>query len=92
MDGPVTHSIQVELSADLLEIVREKVRSGEYSSESDVVRDGLISILERDQDIEAWLTSEVAPTFDAYMADRNRGLPLAEAEAEIEDYMSRRTD
>lgn len=48
-------------------MVKTKVSSGEYATESEVIRDGLRSLIARDAAIEKWLREEVAPTFDAVM-------------------------
>ena len=37
------------------ETVRAKLASGEYATESEVIRDGLRALLARDQAVEAWL-------------------------------------
>lgn len=57
--------------------IDKKVRSGAYASASEVVRDGLRALQERDLAVERWLREEVAPAYDAMKADPNRGEPLA---------------
>jgi antitoxin ParD1/3/4 len=49
----------------MAEAVRAKVASGEYAAESEVIRDGLRTLLGRDQAVEAWLRTEVAAAYDA---------------------------
>jgi antitoxin ParD1/3/4 len=49
----------------MAEIVRTKVASGEYASESEVVRDGLRALLTRDRALEAWLANEVVSSIEA---------------------------
>ena len=44
--------------------VRAKVASGEYATESEVIRHGLRALLARDQAIETWLKTEVAAAED----------------------------
>jgi antitoxin ParD1/3/4 len=45
-------------------MVKQKVASGEYASDSEVIRDGLRLLSTRDQVVEKWLTDEVAPAYD----------------------------
>jgi len=44
----------------MADALRQRVRSGEYASESEVIREGLRALFARDQAIEAWLRDEVA--------------------------------
>lgn len=65
----------------MAEVVRAKVAGGEYATESEVIRDGLRSLLARDRAVETWLRETVAPAYDAIKADPSRGIPLATARA-----------
>ncbi|MCW4115171.1 type II toxin-antitoxin system ParD family antitoxin [Aurantimonas sp. MSK8Z-1] len=53
------------LEPDLAERVREKLTTGGYSSEADVIREGLEALEANDTEIDAWLRTEVGPTVDA---------------------------
>jgi antitoxin ParD1/3/4 len=64
-----TQSLSITLPHDMAEMVRAKVRSGEYATESEVIRDGLRVLAARDSAVEKWLREEVAATFDAVKAD-----------------------
>jgi antitoxin ParD1/3/4 len=63
-----TQSLSVTLPIEMAKMVKDKVLSGDYASESEVIRDGLRSLMARDAAIEKWLVEEVVPTFDAVMA------------------------
>jgi putative addiction module CopG family antidote len=52
----------------MAQMVKTKVSSGEYATESEVIRDGLRSLLARDAAIESWLRDDVVPTYDAIKA------------------------
>ena len=54
--------------------IDEKVSSGDYASASEVVRAGLRALQERDRAVEHWLRNQVAPTYDAMLADPSRGV------------------
>jgi antitoxin ParD1/3/4 len=70
-----TRQLSVTLPIKMADMVRESVESGEYASESEVVREGLRALQERKAVVERWLREEVVPTAIAYDADPNRGIP-----------------
>jgi putative addiction module CopG family antidote len=57
--------MSITLPNDMAEMVKSKIRSGEYASESEVVRDGLRIMMTRDRIIENWLQNQVLPAYDA---------------------------
>jgi putative addiction module CopG family antidote len=59
----------------MVQMIRGKVASGEYASESEVVRDGLRALQARDRAIEKWLHGEVAESYDEYKADPKIAIP-----------------
>lgn len=69
-----TQQLSITLPNEMAQQVRRKVASGEYASESEVIRDGLRTLLARDKAIQAWLLDEVAPTYDAMKADSERAI------------------
>ena len=70
-----TTPISVTLPHDMAEMVKEKVTSGEYATESEVIRDGLRVLLARDAAVERWLQDEVAKSYDEHAADPSTGIP-----------------
>jgi putative addiction module CopG family antidote len=64
-----TQSLSITLPHEMAQMVKAKVSSGEYATESEVIRDGLRILAARDAAIEKWLLDEVAPTYDRVMAD-----------------------
>ena len=72
-----TRQLSITLPNDMADGLRERVRSGEYASESEVIREGLRALFARDQAVEAWLRDEVAAAYDAVIADPRR-MALAE--------------
>ena len=63
----------VTLPQDLAQMVKAKVASGEYSSESEVIGEGLRALLGRDRNLESWLGSEAASASDQLKADPSSG-------------------
>ena len=81
----MAQQLTVTLPDELANRVRERVRSGVYSSESAMVEDGLRAIDgDADAEREDWLQTKVAAAYDAYRSDPSRARPLAEVAAELE--------
>ncbi|WP_448949803.1 type II toxin-antitoxin system ParD family antitoxin [Labrys neptuniae] len=64
-----TQSLSITLPHDMAQMVKEKVASGEYATESEVIRDGLRSLQARDAALEKWLREEVVKSYDQYKTD-----------------------
>jgi len=75
--------MSITLPNELAVAVRAKVASGEYASESEVIRDGLRVLMARDRAVERWLREEVAPAYDALKADPSRAVSAAQVRARI---------
>ena len=50
-----TQQLSITLPNDMADVVKTKVKTGEYASESEVIRDGLRALLARDRAVESWL-------------------------------------
>ena len=73
-----TQQMSITLPNELAVAVRAKVASGEYASESEVIRDGLRVLMARDRAVERWLREQVAPAYDALKADPSRAVTVAQ--------------
>ena len=78
-----TQQFSITLPNELAELVRAKVQSGEYATDSEVIRDGLRTLAARDRVVESWLRDEVGPAFDALKADPSRALTVDEVRAAL---------
>ena len=78
-----TQQLSITVPNEMAQMIIAKVSSGEYASESEVVRDGLRALQARDAAMENWLLREVAPAYDAIMADPERGLSAADVKANL---------
>ena len=67
-----TKQLSVTLPNDMATQVRARVASGEYASESEVIRDGLRALRARDKAVEDWLRGAVIGVYDAMAADPSR--------------------
>ncbi|MBK5938302.1 ribbon-helix-helix protein, CopG family [Halochromatium roseum] len=64
-----TQQLSINLPNDLVEEVKARVRTGEYASDSEVIREGLRTLLARDRAVDSWLHQQVGPAYDALKAD-----------------------
>ncbi len=71
-----TLQFSITLPNEMAEIVKNKVASGEYASESEVLRDGMRALMARDKAIDSWLLQTVVPAYDALKEDPSRALTL----------------
>lgn len=78
-----TQQFSVTLPNEMAALVRAKVASGEYASESEVIREGLRALSARERALEDWLRQQAAPAYDAYRADPSRGLSLEDVRASL---------
>ena len=69
-----TKQMSVTLPLEMADTVRARVESGEYASESEVIREGLRALAARDRAVEAWLRDEVVAAYDRFAADPSRAL------------------
>jgi putative addiction module CopG family antidote len=66
--------MSITLPREMAEAVKAKVEAGEYATESEVIRDGLRTLLARDRAVEDWMRGQVGPAYDALKADPSRAL------------------
>jgi antitoxin ParD1/3/4 len=71
-----TQQLSITLPTEMAEAIKSKVASGEYATESEVIRDGLRALLARDRAVESWLQNQVGPAYDALKADRSRAVTV----------------
>ena len=70
-----TQQFSITLPHDMAEAVESKIKSGAYASVSEVMRDGVRALLERDAAVERWLREEVVPGHQGYLRDPSKGVP-----------------
>lgn len=78
-----TQQFSVTLPNEMAASVRAKVQSGEYASESEVIREGLRALHARERAMDDWLRQTALPAYDRYQADPSRGLSLDDVRASI---------
>jgi putative addiction module CopG family antidote len=75
--------MSITLPNDMADMVKVKVRTGGYASESEVIRDGLRALLARDRAVESWLHNQVGPAYDALRADPSRAVTADQVRARL---------
>ena len=86
-----TQPISVTLPHNMAAMVKAKVASGEYATESEVIREGLRALGARDAAIENWLRGEVTKSYDELANDPSSGIPADEIMARLRaSYRQRR--
>jgi putative addiction module CopG family antidote len=78
-----TKQISITLPNDMADLVKLKVQTGEYASESEVIRDGLRAMMVHDRVVENWLHEQVVPAYDALKADPSRAVTVDQVRARL---------
>lgn len=84
-----TQSLSITLPLEMAKMVKAKVVSGEYATESEVIRDGLRTLAARDAVVERWLQDDVVPTLEALKADPSQLLDADTAWKQLKNHMSK---
>ena len=78
-----TQQMSITLPNEMADAIRTKVRAGEYATESEVIREGLRALLNRDRAIENWLQNQVVEAYDALKADPSRAVTTDQVRARL---------
>ncbi|HAS88444.1 MAG TPA: type II toxin-antitoxin system ParD family antitoxin [Desulfovibrio sp.] len=78
-----TKQMSITLPLEMAKAIKEKVASGEYATESEVIRDGLRALLARDKAVDSWLKEQVGPAYDAMKEEPSRGISAKDLKARI---------
>lgn len=73
-----TRPVSITLPHEMAAMVKAKVTSGEYATESEVIRDGLRTLQARDAAVESWLRGEVAKSYDNFMSNPESGISVSD--------------
>ena len=75
-----TQPMSITLPHEMAAMVRAKVASGEYASESEVIRDGLRVLQARDAAVEKWLRGQISKIGDDDAEDAGLGFQAEDFE------------
>ena len=73
-----TQQFSITLPNEMANVVKAKVQTGEYATESEVIRDGLRALMARDKAVENWLQAQVGTAYDALKAEPSRAVDVAQ--------------
>ena len=79
-----TRQLSITLPHEMADQLRARVRSGEYASESEVVRESLRALQARERALEDWLRGPVQASYDAMTKDRSRLRSSEEVRASLQ--------
>ena len=85
-----TKQLSITLPNSMADALKERVASGAYASESEVVRDGLRALFAREEAIEAWMRSEIVAAYDELRADPSRAISSEEMRIHLAELHWRR--
>lgn len=85
--------LSITLPDDLAARVRQRVASGAFADESEMVREALEEMEEKDlpfaEQVENWLRLEAVSAYDAHIADPSRSLSVDQARASLAAHRAR---
>jgi putative addiction module CopG family antidote len=84
-----TQSLSITLPHEMAQMVKDKVASGAYATESEVIREGLRALQTQDAAVEDWLRTEGVARYDAWHREP-RGRPAAEVFAGLRKHHQKR--
>lgn len=90
MSVRTTRQLSITLPHQMAEDLKQRVASGAYASESEVIRDGLRVLFARDKAVEEWLRSEVAASVEELRADPSQAVGAEDMRAHLAEWHAER--
>ena len=78
-----TQQFSITLPNEMADVVKSKVATGEYATESEVIRDGLRVLMARDRAVESWLHEQIGPAYDALKTEPSRAVTVDRVRARL---------
>lgn len=85
-----TKQLSITLPNTMADALKERVASGAYASESEVVRDGLRALFAREEAVETWLRTEAAAAYDELRADPSTAITSEDMRTHLADLHQKR--
>lgn len=85
-----TKQLSITLPNNMADALKERVTSGAYASESEVVRDGLRALFAREEAVETWLRAEVVTAYDELRANPSQGISSSDMRTHLAELHARR--
>ena len=78
-----TKQMSITLPTAMAEAVRERVASGHYASESEVIRAGIRALFAQDEAIKSWLSTQVRESVESIRNGTESLLSSADVRAQL---------
>ena len=75
--------LSITLPVEIARIIRDKVAAGEYATGSEVIGDGLLSLIDRDRAVDQWLAAGVVSVYDRLRADPDSAVAIEDVRNRI---------
>lgn len=79
-----TKQLSITLPNNMADALKERVASGAYASESEVIRDGLRALFSREEAVERWLHTEVVSAYDELRSDPSTAISSEDMRAYLD--------
>lgn len=86
-----TKQLSITLPNNMADALKERVASGAYASESEVIRDGLRALFSQEEAVERWLRTEVVAAYDELRADPSKAISSEDMRAHLAALHRQRT-
>jgi antitoxin ParD1/3/4 len=86
-----TQSLSITLPHEMAQMVKEKVESGAYATESEVIREGLRALEAQESALEEWLRTEGVARYDAFHRNPGHARPAADVFARLRAHHAKGT-
>lgn len=87
-----TTQMSITLPNEMAASVKARVASGDYASESEVVREGLRTLAARDAAVEKWLQTEVAQAYAEAIEHPELSISSDDMAAELQRFFATRRE
>jgi putative addiction module CopG family antidote len=87
-----TRQLSITLPNSMADALKERVVSGAYASESEVVRDGLRALFAQEEAVERWLHTEVMSAYDELRVDPSQAVSSEDLRAHLAQVHERRVE
>ncbi|WKV50849.1 type II toxin-antitoxin system ParD family antitoxin [Dickeya fangzhongdai] len=78
-----TQQMSITLPNEMAAQVKARVASGEYASESEVIREGLRALMARDNAVDNWLREQVVPAWESLQRGESPALSGEEVRSKL---------
>lgn len=85
-----TKQLSITLPTNMADALKQRVASGAYASESEVVRDGLRALFAREEAVDTWLHTEIVASYDEMRDDPSQAISSADMRAHLAELHAKR--